>query len=364
MGHQRSFLRVAVLAGLLLSLLASASTAIAAQKKIQMSFSTVFPQTHYHTTLNQMFADEIKQRTGGQVEIMVYPVGTLTPPAKTYEAVVKGIVDIGMSCPLWVAGRFPMSEVFEMPSDIQSAWVTTKVYADLVANFPFKEYEDVQILFLHGPGRNLISSRAKPIHALEDLKGLQLRTSGATIDLVKAWGGIPRAMPMSDAYEALSKGVIDGNFAVPETLKGFRLADPVKYLTIPPVSTSSCQFVAINKEKWAALPDSVKKVFTEVSAEWAEKHAMVWMYYDKVGLDYFKGLSSDRQVIVIPDDQKQKWQDPATAVLENYIREKSAMGLPSREYVDYFRQRIAYHAARQPSEAVAVRWVEENIVQK
>ena len=257
-----------------------------------------------------------------------------------------------------------MSEVFEMPSDIQSAWVTTKVYADLVANFPFKEYEDVQILFLHGPGRNLISSRAKPIHALEDLKGLQLRTSGATIDLVKAWGGIPRAMPMSDAYEALSKGVIDGNFAVPETLKGFRLADPVKYLTIPPVSTSSCQFVAINKEKWAALPDSVKKVFTEVSAEWAEKHAMVWMYYDKVGLDYFKGLSSDRQVIVIPDDQKQKWQDPATAVLENYIREKSAMGLPSREYVDYFRQRIAYHAARQPSEAVAVRWVEENIVQK
>jgi TRAP-type mannitol/chloroaromatic compound transport system substrate-binding protein len=44
-----------------------------AADKIKLSFSTIFPQTHLHTVLNQMFADEINKRTNGQVEITVYP---------------------------------------------------------------------------------------------------------------------------------------------------------------------------------------------------------------------------------------------------------------------------------------------------
>ena len=97
-------------------------------EKIQLRFSTMFPQTHLHTVLNQKFADEIKKRTNGQVEITVYPVGTLNAPEKVYESVVKGIADIGMQPPTWVAGRFHLSEIMEMPSDIPSPWVSTNVY--------------------------------------------------------------------------------------------------------------------------------------------------------------------------------------------------------------------------------------------
>ena len=334
----------------------SFSTRVDAADKIELSFSTIFPQTHLHTVLNQMFADEVKKKTNGKVEITVYPVGTLTPPAKTYDAVSKGIADIGMSCPLWVAGRFPLSEIFEMPSDIPSSWVTTRVYADLYKKYTFKEYEDVHVLFLHGPGRNVIATKSTQVNKLEDLRGLKLRTSGATIDLVKTWGAVPRAMAMSEAYEALSKGVIDGNFAVPEVLKGFKTAEVLKFVTVPPVSTSSCQFVAMNKRKWHSLPDAVKKVFNEVSSDWAEKHAMVWMYYDKTGIEYFKSLSADRQFSVIPMDQRPQWEKPALAVLEKYISDKEAMGLPAKEYVKYFQERVAYYIARQPSEDNDVQW--------
>ena len=347
---------------LFVTVLSTSSNSFAAEK-IQLSFTTVFPQTHLHTVLNQMFADEVKKRTNGRVEITIYPVGTLTAPAKVYDAVVKGIADIGMSCPLWVAGRFPLSEIFEMPSDIPSAWVTTKVYKDLLDKFTFKEYEDVHILYLHGPGRNVITTKNTPIKKPDDLKGLKFRTSGATVELVKAWGGVPRAMAMSEAYEALSKGVVDGNFAVPETLKGFKLAEPVKYLTIPPISTSSCQFVAMNKKRWDSLPDDIKKVFTELSKEYAERQAYVWMYYDKVGLDYFKSLPG-RQVIVIPKEQKAEWEKPAKAVFEKYIADKQAMGLPMKEYAKYFTERVAYYIERQPSEDKAVKWVETNLIKK
>ncbi len=360
--QRRIFLYALITVFVLLPVIIGGSRGEAAEK-IQLSFSTIFPQAHLHTVLNQMFADEVKKRTKGQVEITIYPVGTLNAPAKTYDAVVKGIADIGMSCPLWVAGRFPLSEIFEMPSEIPSSWVTTKVYADLFKKYQFKEYDDVHVLYLHGPGRNIISTRNTPVKKLEDLKGLKLRTSGGTIELVKAWGAVPRAMAMAEAFEALSKGVVDGNFAVPETLKGFKLADPVKYLIFTPVSTSSCQFVAMNKKKWNSLPADVKKVFTELSSEWAEKQSMIWMYYDKMGLEYFKSLK-DRQVIEVPAEQKPQWEKPARAVLEKYIADKQAMGLPAKEFVKYFQERVAYYIPKQPSEEQVVKWVETNMPRK
>jgi len=362
MEGKRILKRLLVLVAIFLSVVLFAPRGYTADK-IQLRLSTMFPQTHLHTTLNQMFADEIKKRTNGEVEITVYPVGTLNAPEKTYDSVVKGIADIGMMPPTWVAGRFHLSEIMEMPSDIPSAWVSMKVYQDLFDKFPFKEYEDVHVLYLHGPGRNLITTKNTPVKKLEDIKGLKLRTGGGTVPLIKAWGGVPRAMPMSEAYEAISKGVVDGTFAVAETLKGFKLAEPVKYLTIPPVSTSSCQCVVINKQRWAALSANTKKVFTEVSGEWAEKQAFVWMYYDKVGMDYFKSLP-DRQITVIPADQKPQWEKASAPVMEAYISEKQAMGLPMKEYVKYFRERVAYYIPKQPSEEQAVKWVETNMLKK
>jgi len=333
-------------------------------EKIQLRFSTMFPQTHLHTVLNQKFADEIKKRTNGQVEITVYPVGTLTAPDKVYESVVKGIADIGMQPPLWVAGRFHLSEIMELPSEIPSAWVSWKVYSDLLKKFPFKEFDDVHILYGHGPGRNLITTKNIPVRKLEDLKGQKLRSSGGYIDLLQAWGSVPRAMPMSDTYEALSKNVIDGSFAVAETLSGFKLADPVKYLTIPPVSTSSCQIVVMNKQKWNGLPENIKKVFNDVSAEWGEKQSFVWMYYDKTGMDYFKSLGKGREIIVIPASEKPQWEKGAASVMEKYIADKKKMGLPMDEFVKYFKERVAYYIPKQPTEEQAVKWVEENLLTK
>jgi TRAP-type transport system periplasmic protein len=352
-----------VVAAIFLSVILLNSRGYSADK-IQLRFSTMFPQTHLHTALNQKFADEIKKRTNGQVEITVYPVGTLNAPEKTYDSVVRGIADIGMVPPTWVAGRFPLSEIMEMPSDINSAWVSMKVYTDLFHKFPFKEYDDVHVLYLHGPGRNLITTKNTPVRKVEDMKGLKLRTGGGTVELIKAWGGVPRAMPMSEAYESLAKGVVDGTFAVAEAMKGFKLAEPVKYVIVPPVSTSSCQCVVMNKQKWSALPADIQMIFTDVSAEWGEKQSFVWMYYDKEGMDYFKSLGKDRQVIVIPADQKPLWEKASASVMDKYIADKQAMGLPMKDFVKYFRERVAYYVTKQPSEEQAVEWVETNLLKK
>jgi len=338
-----------------------ASTGEASEQTIKLTFSTMFPRVHLQGALNQYFCDEIEKKTGGRVQITLYPGGSLTSAAKCYAGVEKGISDIGMSCPLYVGGRFPVSQIFEMPSDITNGWVTSKVYTDLFNKFQLEEYDGVHVLYLHGPGRNVLSTRAKPIRELRDMKGMVLRASGGATRVIGAWGATPRAMAMGEAFEALSKGVVEGQFAVPETLKGWKHADVVKYVTVPPVSTSSCQFVVMNKRKWDSLPPDIQQVFEEVSASYPEYHGHVWNYYDREGMEYFRGLP-EREVIVIPEDKRAEWANAVAPVLETFVKEKTAEGLPAQEILDYFNERIKYWEARKPDIEESVAWVEKNLL--
>ena len=358
----KKFFALVLFAFLAILLLLPFSDSIA-QKPIELSFSTMFPVVHHQGALNQKFCDDIKTRTNGRVEITLYPAGTLTSAPKCYDGVAKGMSDIGMSCPLYMGGRFPASQIFEMPSDIDSAWVTSKVYNDFFNKFKLKEYDAVHVLYLHGPGRNVLSTTTKAVRKLSDMEGLIVRASGGAVKTIKAWGATPRAMPMGEAYEALSKGVVEALFAVPETLKGWKHADVVKYLTIPPVSVSSCQFVVMNKKRWNSLPPDIQKVFTEVSAKYIEYHGHTWAYYDKVGIEYFKGLKG-REIIVIPQEKKAQWEKAVQSVRTRYIKEVTAMGLPAKEYLDYFDERIKYWDAREPDIATSSKWVEENMLKK
>ncbi len=338
-----------------------ASSDAASEDPIKLTFSTMFPQVHLQAGLNKYFCDEIERRTNGRVKITLYPGGSLTSAPKCFAGVEKGLSDIGMSCPLYVGGRFPVSEIFEMPSEITSGWVTAKVYMDLFNKFELEEYESVHVLYLHGPGRNVLSTRTTPIRELEDMEGLVLRASGGAAKVIDAWGATPRAMPMGEAYESLSKGVVEGQFAVPETLKGWKHADVVKYVTVPPLSTSSCQFVAMNKRKWDSLPPDIQKIFNEVSASFPEYHGHVWNYYDRAGMEYFKSLP-DREVIVVPSDQRPEWEEAVAPVVENYIKAKTAKGLPAQEILEYFRERVEYWEARQPEIEESVSWVKSHLL--
>ena len=67
-------------------------------KTTELNYSIFFPATHGHTLLATEWAREVEKRTNGALKINIFPGATLTPPDQTYDGVVKGIADIGMSC--------------------------------------------------------------------------------------------------------------------------------------------------------------------------------------------------------------------------------------------------------------------------
>lgn len=333
-------------------------------KVIELSYSNFFPATHLNSVLAENFCREIERRTNGKVHFTYYPGGSLTPAAGVYDGVVKGISDIGMSCLAYTMGRFPASEIVDLPHGYPSGWVATKVANDFYNRFKPKEFDDVQVLYFHAHGPGVLFTTKKPVRRLEDLKGLIIRSTGVGAKIMEALGAKGYGASQGEAYELMSKGTIDGSFTPREVLKGWKQAEVVKYVTLCyDVGNTTDMFVVINKTKWESFPDDVKKVFLDVSKEWVDKHGMVWNYYDKVAIEYFLSFP-ERQLIELSADEMARWVRAAQPLIDEYIQQKSAMGLPAREYHEYLVERVKYWSERAPSDEFCVNWVEKELLAK
>lgn len=334
-----------------------------APEVIELSYSNFFPPTHFHSILADEWAKEIEKRTDGRVKINYFPGGSLTPAPKVYDGVVEGISDIGMSVLAYSMGRFPASELVDLPHTYPNGWVATKVANDFYQEFQPAEFDDAHVLYFHAHGPGVVFTTEKPVRTMEDLKGLVIRSTGVGAKIMEALGAEGYGASQGEAYDLMAKGTIDGSFTPREVLKGWKQAEVVKYVTgCYDVGNTTNMFVVMNKDKWSALPEDIKTIITEVSQEWIEKHGMVWDYYDKVGIEYFLTFP-EREVIELSSEEMARWVEIAVdPLIATYISEKTAMNLPAEDYQEYLLEQVSYWSSRSPTAAESVAWVEAELV--
>jgi TRAP-type C4-dicarboxylate transport system substrate-binding protein len=90
-----------------------------------------------------------------------------------------------------------------------------------------------------------------PVKTLNDLQGLDIRATGLSAKTLKALGANPVAMPQSESYESLSKGVVKANLGPVEVLQGWKNAEVTQYLTKTPFLYNTLFFVTMNVDKWS-----------------------------------------------------------------------------------------------------------------
>lgn len=298
---------------------------------VNLSYSIFFPPTHGHTKAAEAWAKEIEKLSRGRVKINIFAGGTLTPADQVYDGVVKGISDIGMSCFAYTRGRFPLTEVLDLPLGYPNGLVATRVANEFYKKFQPKELQDVKVLYLHAHGPGLLHTN-KPVYRLEDLKGMKIRSTGLSAKIVSALGAVPVAMPQGSTYEALQKRIVDGTFGPIEVLKGWKQAEVIKYTTnCPVVGYTTAMFVVMNKKKWDALPGDIQRIFEKVSARWIDVHGQTWDNLDREGKDY--SLNLGNKIIPLSGAEGKRWQNAVKGVIDEYIKGAEAKGLPGAEAV-------------------------------
>ncbi len=329
------------LSGLLLGCMATCAFIIVAAgtgygKTVELTYSNVYPATHGNLILANEWCKEIEKRTNGAVKISMFPGGTLTPSDQCYDGVVKGISDIGMSVVSYVKGRFPLSEVIDLPLGYTRGSQATRLANAYFEKFKPKEFDDTKVMYLmaHGPG---IVHTKKPVEKLEDLKGVKVRGTGTSARVIAALGAVPVAMPMPETYDALSRGVADGVVAPIEALKGWKLAEVIKSTTEDyGAAYSLLFFVVINKKKWESLPKDVQETIEQINKEWIERSAELWDKIDKEGREFT--LSKGNKIIPLSKEENARWAEAVKPVLEEYLKSMKEKNLPGEEALKFCQE--------------------------
>lgn len=310
----------------------------AQQKPIELTYSIFFPAPHKNTVLATQWAEEINKRTNGRVKITMFPGGTLTPADKCYDGVVKGLSDIGMSVVSYTRGRFPLTEVIDLPLGYKSGLAATKLVNAYYRKFKPKEFDDTQVMYFHAHGPGILHTK-KPVTKLEDLKGMKIRSTGTVAKIVAALGATPVAMPMPETYDALQKGIAEGVMCPVEALQGWKLGEVVKSTTLNYGSAYTIAFfVVMNKEKWNSLPPDIQKVIQEVNEEWIEKTGKSWDEIDTAGMEFVKKLGN--KVVPLSKEEDERWVKAVQSVFDDYVKSMKEKGLPGEEALKFCREEL------------------------
>ncbi len=339
-----SILRKAWLPGALavmLGLLSSCGKENTAE--FRLTYSVFFPATHVHTLLANEWAEEINRRTNGRVVVEVYPGSVLSGASENYDCVLNGVSDLGMSCFSYTKGFFPLIEGLDLPLGYPDGRVATRVANEFIARFKPEEIADTELMYVHAHGPGVLATR-DPVDSLKSLKGMSIRGTGITAQMVTALGGNAVGLGQPDTYEALRKGVVSGTFCPMETLKGWSQGEVIQYVTdIPSVGYTTAMFVVMNKKKWQSLPPDIQQVIREVNAEWIDKHGEKWNEADAEGLEFVKSLN--RQIGVLPAEEDAKAAKAVEPMLDRWVADVEKRGLPGKEALAFLRERLSYYAA-------------------
>ena len=308
-------------------------------EKIELTYSVFFPPSHIQCQTAQAWADEVKKRANGRVEITIHSAGTLTSAPECYAGVVNGISDIGMSCFAYTRGRFPLLEGLDLPVGYPDGMTATRVANEMIRQYNPAELADTKVLYVHAHGPGILATK-QPVRSLGDLAGMKVRATGMSQKIVNALGAAPVAMPQGDTYEALQKGTVEATLCPIETLKVWKQGEVIEYITDSScIGYTTAMFVVMNKGAWDKLPADIRKVFTEVSAEWVAKHGQAWDQADEEGRTFVKSLN--RQMISLPPAEAKRWTAAVQPVIDTYVAGTAEKQLPGAEVVKDIRARLA-----------------------
>jgi TRAP-type transport system periplasmic protein len=314
--------------------------ALAAEKVVTIKAANFLPVGHGLSVIVDQWGKDVEKRSQGRVKFSYYPAGTLVGPMLQYESVVKGIIDVGNHVIGYSQGRFPLTELLNMPFSYPNATIIGKLANDYYKKFKPKEFDDVKVLFFHCQGPGILHTKTRLVMKLEDLNGLKIRTFGSNAEFMKLLGGTPVAMPMTEAYDALSRGVADGILASYESLKTFRTGEVVKYTTENFGSAYTSVFVvAMNKEKWSSLPPDIQTIIDQLNQEYVEKSCKAWEDIEKEGKEFV--VARGNKIYTLPKDEDARWAAKAKVVIDEYVKGIKAKGLPGDEGLKFIRDNLA-----------------------
>jgi C4-dicarboxylate-binding protein DctP len=247
-----------------------------AQAQATMRLSHQFPPAHHNARVIAAFAEDVKERSGGQVQVQVFPAEQLAKAGENFPGVARGAFEAaaavnfqwGTTIPEMNAPTIPylftdFARIQRFPGSDAAKFLEAQLERRAVRN----------LMWLYTTRMSIFTSNRKPIVGLEDFRGLKIRGLNALTDhALSAVGAAPSAMPGPEVSPALQSGVLDAGLTDVSAAVSRRYYEIQKFGTVAPYF-SVISHVYVNPRWWNGLT-AQQRGFIEAAARKAEQDQM------------------------------------------------------------------------------------------
>lgn len=307
---------------------------------VVLTFAMQNPETAYSSVhCVQPWIKAVEKATKGYVKIQPYYSQTLAKGKDTWNATKLGIADIGWNMHGYWPGMTPLTDVMSLPAlPFRSAEKGSEVFWSIYEKYPQiqREFSDNKVLILYTSEPYYLITKDKPVHNLEELKGLKIRVAGApAVDQMSALGGVPVAVGMPDVYLAMQKGVIDGMGAAWEPIIGFRLYEVANYYTQVPFPATYFS-ITMNRQKWNSLPKKIQDAIMSVSGLEGSRFwgRNFWDIAKKPTIEKARAMGRDIHLYSLSEKERQRWLEVGgKPVWKTWVENMERKGHPEAQAI-------------------------------
>jgi TRAP-type C4-dicarboxylate transport system substrate-binding protein len=316
-----------------------------AQQKYEMKLAYNTGDHHAMSKWLIKWSETLEKRSNGRIVVKRFPGAQMGPTRQHYDLARTGQAEVTWFLHGATPGRFPLTELIQLPYIVGSAEIGTKVLNDKELREKYLDAEHrgikVLLLFTNQPGN--VHTTRKPIRTTEDMKGMRIRFASSTIrDFVGALGGTPVGVQFTEQVEQLQKGTIDGVF-IDYGGAGIagKMGGVLKYST-EMYSYVSSFGVGMNPDFYKKLPPDLQKLVVDSMTGVEKEVGEAWDALDVPGKKAI--MDGGAQAIKLSSEEDAKFRRIGSQVTFSKIKELEDKGLPARAVYDRMRALSEKHA--------------------
>ena len=304
---------------------------------ITYRYATYIPNVAGVEKVNRKALDQLERESHGKIKVEGFYAQSLHPQREGFTAVRDGIADYSACFMIYEPTSFNMLHGLTLPFIFSDSSAGTRAYMELYPKYFREEYENLGVFMGRGmitPPYNMIGN-AKYLQQT-DWAGSKIRVAGRTqIDAIKRLGAVPVAIPSSDSYTSLQRGLVDTVSMNDPAFLIFKLQEISKYHNQVALFTVNLEY-CLSEDWYNGLPDDLKTVYYN----WVQKAnmAIAQGYYereDRRAKDIFRKAGVE---LVKPNQAEiQKWETIVAPVTEDWVAENEKAGRPAKAMLTELR---------------------------
>lgn len=281
----------------------------------------------------QQFGDRLSERTGGRLDVEVYPNETLGAQQEVVQLVGDGAVDLAVVSGTQMENLSPAFQVLNLPTVFDDIDHQLEVINDdAVVGDLFTSLEASSNLTVLGgltQGSRHVYTKEGPVETPEDLAGQKIRVqeSDIAIDMINAMGASATPMAYGEVYTAMQSGVLDGAENNEISYLSQNHNEVAKHMSLTN-HLVGLDYVVMSTDLLEGLPGQDREIFEQEWTAASEHHAELWESETERVVD-----AAVESGTIMTEPDRQAFDEALQPVVEKYLESPQ-----DREVYDAIRE--------------------------